>query len=211
MAIELDELLSNCAEYAERHGKDFQWGTVALHDADTTDQRVAIAYWWDETLGKLQTMLHAKFGYEALTTHFDDEVAYCGHCGKVILTQPTSYGWLPNYMYTNGDIICRECAVENPEWWLDEPDCEYINGTKHAFLPWFVDALEQNGWKCFQPDTDGCARYETGWYEGQVDDPETVAWFLANEMPDYDHAFVITSVSQFDTHWTVYIRKRDEE
>jgi hypothetical protein len=212
MAIELHELLENCRQYAERHGLQFDYGDVAAHDADAADQMIAIGYWWDGKLGKLQAMLQRKYEDAQLTTHFEDETAMCGHCYKYVLTQPTHYGWLPNYMWLGDcELICRECALENPEWWLDDSDSEYINGTTHAFMPWFVPALEKNGWTCFQPDTDGCAHYETGWYDGQVDDPVKVAAYLGKELPNHDHAFVITSVGQFDTHWTVYVRRRDEE
>jgi hypothetical protein len=56
-------------------------------------------------------MVLEKLGY---AVEWSDEWFTCD-CGKAIRTQPDSYCWQPSYKEKHGEILCKECALEDNE------------------------------------------------------------------------------------------------
>lgn len=204
------EILSNIGNWAEENVNTWvQWGEVQISDADTTDQLIILADWNEPDLAKIARMLEEKYEDNEVTVQYDDEWVACSECGKFCRTNPTHYGWLPNYVNVEyHGVVCRTCVEEDPDYVLDK-DAGYVDATNKALLPWCQPLLEKNGWTCFEPE-DGCARYESGWFPGQTDDPKQIAEYLAEHLPKHNHVFVITSTGQFDIHWTVYVKPMEE-
>jgi len=70
---------------------------------------------------------------------WEDEVSFCGDCGKMIETQPDSYFWKPNYIELDGDYICLECVDEDvyiERWLLDSDSIHYQSIRKINFESW---------------------------------------------------------------------------
>src|SRR5512138_3285342 len=44
---------------------------------------------------------------------FSDEYTICSECGNVIRTSSTCYGWFPNYLEFECDIICNDCIDDS--------------------------------------------------------------------------------------------------
>lgn len=199
-----DDLMRHYAEKDDNASKgEFDYGTY--QDADGGND-VVIADWWDAKFKRLAKFLQDNYRDVAMV--WSDTNVTCDTCGKVINTNPTHYGWLPNYIYLEGDgCHCQDCVLNAPTDFIDDA----TNSTKTALLPWMVSALTARGWVCFEPETHGCARYETGLRAGQNDDPKAVKAYMQSNLPGHDVVFVITDSGQFDINWTAYVKKREED
>lgn len=203
-----EQILDDALNWAEEHGLNIYMYDYNSSDGKTTDQRVLSGDWHDKSCGRIGRLVEKLFTTDEIECRFYDEITTCSECGKAVVTQPSHYGWIPNFIRTEYDIICRDCVEESPEFILDDAEEIWINVSDKAVYPWFVPFLKPAGWACLETDT-GCATYETGWHPGQDDDPEKVLEWIQENLPDYDCIFAITSVGQFDTHWTAYIKKRE--
>lgn len=170
-------------EYAEGQGYDQpQTGVLTAnwndHDGCRCMSRIA--------------KLAESAGYEC---EWSDEWTACSDCGKLLRTQPDSYGWRPQYADGEGEILCRECADPHNE-------IRACIGNAHKSLPdWIVP--EEYGYHAINRDG-----FETGMHPGQNDRPESVAERLeAAGVKRY--LFSVSGVGQFDVSWNVYVRTRD--
>lgn len=104
-------------------------------------------------------------GYDPDEFGFSDEYTTCSDCGKIIRTSPDCYQWEPDYIITDGEILCCECVKSEGESLLDE----YINNTHKALPDILESAAKESGW--FKLPIE----YENGWHPGQDDDPKKIA------------------------------------
>lgn len=191
--------------YAEKDDNasngDFDYGT--FQEADGGND-VVIADWWKPKFERLHKYLDAN--YPDAEKVWSDTNDRCDDCGKYINTNPTHYGWLPNYVHaSDGGRVCQACALNAPTEFIEA----YTNSNSKAFMPWFVGVLEERGWKCIELDTNGCMRFETGFHLGQTDDPKVVAKTIEEQLPGHDYVFVVTGTGQFDMSWTAYIKPKE--
>jgi len=182
---------------------EFNWGRYQEADGG---ELVVVANWNKPEFNRLGRFLRRN--YPAVRRTFYDEIEGCCDCGAFVNTSPTGWGWQPNYIYIPGEGAgCYKCAHSSRGGIIDA----YKNDPAKAVWGWFAPVLVAEGWTCMERDTNGCVRYETGFHAGQNDDPKVEAETLRRELPAHDFLFVITDSGQFDTNWTVYIRKREEE
>jgi len=128
---------------------------------------------------------------------WSDEVTTCGDCGRLIKTEPDSYGWQPEFVVGDGDITCTDC--------LDP--AEYLRG--------LADGQGFNSIASIDPTDHGYVRlnedsYETGFHPGQTDDPKKVAKELVAK--GYRRfIFHKDEQSQFYCKWSVYVPADEPE
>ena len=125
-----------------------------------------------------------------------DEWQECMECYKAVRTEPDSYSWTPQYVFTDiGDFICSRCAT------FDDIAETAINNPEYA-VPTFID-LEDEGF------TQLNGHFESGWFEGQNDNPKEL---IKSSLTDgYDEiAFSINSVGQFDVRFNMFGRKYED-
>ena len=125
---------------------------------------------------------------------YADEWASCGECRQVVRTSPTHWGWTPDYYSSHGELICRECMLEDKETYI-----EYLkNNPRKANTMLHPEHLKELGFKKFN------GTFVTGFHEGQNDSPEEMFEALKDE---YDEViFHIDASGQFDTEWEVWVR-----
>lgn len=209
LELSAEDILSNIERWSGEYSNSYvEYGRVNYEDADSTDQLIILAYWHDDPLAKIGKMLQAKFEDAEVTVQFNDEWVCCSECGVWCRTTPTHYGWQPNYVTTTGDIVCRSCVEADPDYVLGV-DHGFVDETNKALPSWGQALAENDGWTCFEPE-EGCAHYENGWYPGQTDTPEKIVEYLAETLPNHHHLFVLTSVGQFDVHWTVLVKPMED-
>ena len=132
-----------------------------------------------------------KAGY---SIEWEDEWSTCSECGKALRTRPDSYGWRPQYVITEGEILCRECITPHEEI------RRCIGDANASLADWIVP--EEYGYHAV---VDG---FETGLHPGQNDQPKAVAEKLrAAGIKRF--LFAVTGQGQFDVSWNVYVRARD--
>ena len=115
----LDEIQLHYNGYAERGYPDPECGVIA------TGNWNEITEWRDGEL-KVLSDVPARIGrlFEKLCieTEWLDEWTDCSHCGKLVRTQPDSWGWKPSYTIGDGELWCHEC--EPPSETNDESNDE---------------------------------------------------------------------------------------
>ena len=130
---------------------------------------------------------------------FSDKYTTCGECYGVIRTNPTHYGWTPDYWQSECDITCGDCvrsdyADEYIEWLVEQAaegvavGCHLLNPSDYAFSV----VAEQ---------------LENGLHHGQADDPRTIAaWGNESGLQ------IVFSVrpSQFDISFDVWARNAED-
>jgi hypothetical protein len=138
-----------------------------------------------------------------------DEVDGCIECNKVV---HLFHGHWPEYIrtgyYETGDFLaclCRDCVDKMDEDELENLAQEYNDNENAAMPAWMQDKIKSLGFHCLE---DECTIYETGFHPGQNDNPAQIAKWMHENLPDHDFIFVITGGGQFDTYWTVYVRKQ---
>lgn len=151
-----------------------------------------------ETISDLPNRILNLFEKMGIECEWSDEWATCS-CGKLIRTQPDSYGWTRSYSVYDGEYACIECLKEDPEGYLgnleDNPDM--ANTIKD------IDPADY-GYIKVNEDS-----YASGWHPGQNADPHKVAKELrAKGISRF--LFHIDDVGQFDTHWSVYVHSEEE-
>lgn len=120
---------------------------------------------WNEFSGRATDLLE-KAGYDI---QWEDEWTTCSNCGRLLQTSPDSYGWQPNYIMTDCEILCFECAD----------------------IPEYLRSIEDNPDHCcfrvIDPEEYGYVRisepfeFENGWHHGQNDNPHEILKRLHEE------------------------------
>ncbi len=137
-------------------------------------------------------------GMEKDAWGFDDEYSTCNNCYKIIRTSPTHYGWMPNFIYFDHELICGECIREDSSEYL-----EYIlNNPEKANTILDPEVLEKEGYKKHNGE------YESGLHIGMDDDPKKV---FAKLKDKYNVIFHLYETSQFYITWHVYTKEKEEE
>ena len=137
---------------------------------------------------------------------WEDEWIGCHDCGKAIRCIGDSYGWVNSITWVSDcEFVCPECWEDN----IEDIISHYANNTNQALHPGIFPLLEKAGFICYSPD-ELCARFESGMYPGQTDEPAKVAEKIEGELPDHDYIFMIESAGQFDLLWTVFLRRKEK-
>ncbi len=212
-----DDLLHRICRWLEKRDPNYTCGELQEHDADFIGQKIILADWNNmfnyENLGKKehnwkQVNRLADFIEKKCNalTGFNDEYTSCYGCNKIISTSPGYYGDQKNFVFTEYEILCRECVLTDPESIIDA----FKNDPRKALPNWFYPEIEKAGFVCYSPD-EYCQKFETGLHIGQDDDPKAIAKNIENELLGYDYLFKINDIGQFDINWSIFIRKNEEE
>jgi hypothetical protein len=163
--------------------------------------------YWDREQNKYITTndsperLSKLFEKLGCTIEWEDEWEVCESCENAFRIAPDSYCWT-RYGYVDENFcMCGDCIKENPEQYLDSLE----NNPEKANT---ILDLEDHGYVCLTWNKDGIPeRYENGLYGGQCADPHVIAKSLNERKVRY--IFSIESTGQFDTDFTVWIRRED--
>jgi hypothetical protein len=162
-------------------------------NADASGDKGVLSANWNHVSRETQNLLE-RAGY---SLDWCDAVCGCSGCYKAIQTQPSHYGWKPEYVALDGEILCEECVKEDPSSILDE----YRGNPAKALTLDGID-LADHGYARVEQD------FENGFHRGQDDDPKAIARALeARGIEDF--IFTVDSVGQFDMRFSVWV-KRDE-
>ncbi len=160
---------------------------------DTCGEKGILSGDWNNVSRKVQNLLE-RAGY---TLDWCDAVCSCGGCGKAIQTQPSHYGWKPEYVVRDGDTLCESCVEDDPENMLEE-----LRGNPNKALTLDSIDLNDHGYTRLERE------FEHGWHPGQDDSPKAIAASLqARGIEDF--IFSLDDVGQFDVRFSVWV-KRDE-
>lgn len=164
---------------------------------DSDKRLLFIANWNEEHLKHLEEALEHDFYQEkGIDIHWNDEWTTCSGCNKGIKTTPDHYGWLPNYIMTKYDVLCRDCVLDELQDLLFEV---YANNSETALPDWMLHAAEDKG-LLFEIQSD----FESGMHPGQTDDPQKILAKYIEENPENKYIFAITSKGQFDVNFGIY-------
>lgn len=175
---------------------------------------------WNHIPRKLYDWMEKEFDWkepQLVLLEWSDEWIRCSHCYKAVRESPTSYGWLPSYVWVSDcEILCPDC-YEDPdnEDWREEVIEHYANNPRMALPPQWDELLEDHGFECYSEDTDTCTRYQTGFHPHQTDDPKEIFKLLKEKFKSVWNrtqvVFIMRSKGQFDLDWGVYYRVREED
>jgi hypothetical protein len=131
---------------------------------------------------------------------FADEYSSCCSCGKLIKTSPSYYGNLPEYLYTDCEILCADCYTDDDIIGL------YLNDADKAVNPRQLrKSLKKHGFICYRDNL------ESGFHPGQTDNPHKISQELEAEIPGAEWIFCIDGAGQFDIHFSLWYRLEVEE
>lgn len=131
--------------------------------------------------------------YAGAELHWLDEWYRCENCYQIFRSQGDSYSWQMFGTVTEyGEVVCANCIT------FDDVEESYVNDPSKA-LTFDVD-IEAEGFVQFNKD-----RYESGWYDGQTDDPKTIL-AQAHAQGWEEGIFVVSGVGQFDVHFDLWVR-----
>lgn len=128
-----------------------------------------------------------------------DTVTACDVCHKAVRTEPTHYGWRPRYWQDDCETVCLGCIREDEEQM--EAYVESLRGSAHAADLFDMDFSARGYVKV---DWEGAH----GLHPGQAANPNKVAEYLES-LDVYDYIFQVTSIGQFDMHFTVWVLRED--
>ena len=120
------------------------------------------------------------------TWGFSDSYDVCSKCGKLIVTEPDSYSWEPDFFVNDGEIICGDDVRDDPDAYLET----LYNNPKAANTILTDSDLWNLGFELIK---DG---YESGMYN-RHDDPEEILEKAKKEHPGMTFVFSISSKGQF--------------
>lgn len=185
-------------EQRMQHIDYIQWvSEYAKAEREDTPKRGILLGNWND-FSRRATDLLGRAGY---AIEWEDEWTTCCNCGCALRTSPTSYGWQPQYIQTDGEILCLECA-DIPEYLKsieDNPDHCCFN---------VIDPEEYGYVRVSEP-----SEFESGWHYGQDDNPHDILKRLHKEGRDRI-LFRVPSTGQFDISfetWEAGPDLRDEE
>lgn len=130
-----------------------------------------------------------------------DEWYSCQECYRAVRSQADSYSWKPYWVMANGcEIICADCARQDPETYLEE----YVNNANNA-VTWLTSAeMVAAGWEQWEPGNP--QQYQNGWHPGQNDNPHDILAEVHRETNGTDVVFLLDASGQFDVHFSAWIR-----
>mgnify|MGYP000249887354 CR=1 FL=1 len=175
------------------------------------EQALIVAHWFrlDEAIGnkwKAEAIGAAMEKFDVVSA-FEDEIERCDICATAVETQPTSWSWQPNFIRDEHmELLCRNCVEAMDEEELEDVIAHFSCAVK-ALPDWMKKQLDRIGFVCLENDDMACARFESGFFPGQNDDPERVAEDLDEKLPHHEYVFVLNSVGQFDMDWSVWVRR----
>lgn len=147
----------------------------------------------DDTAPRIGKLL-AKCG---VSIEWEDEWLTCSDCGRIFRCQPDCYSWTMNGAILDGECMCADCILTDPEAVLKD-----YAGNPDKAITFDID-MESFGYAKYNDDS-----YESGYHPGQNFDPHEIAKQLRKQGIS-DFVFAIDSCGQFDLHFSVWI-KRDE-
>lgn len=200
--MENHQKITRILAWMEKKGYDVNF-YVTRCNMSPYDEPLLVAD-WNDVPQKMTDYIES-----VIDIHWSDEVARCDNCGGAILTSPCYYGDLPEWVWMDYEIFCKDCVLkdENIQKEIIET---YVNQTDKAIMPWFFDIIEKTGFVCYSPD-EYCERFETGFHPGQNDNPVDIAKDIEENLPNHDYIFKIDSAGQFDIYWSVFIKKREDQ
>lgn len=183
---------------------DLDW---QYYDNNEEGTCTLVCDWWDFPYSEYIEWLQEQVDVEC---HFEDEIDYCRECYKAVETQPSSYGWTPNFLYDDFyECVCRECIESDKDLQMEFIDLlsdHHSHERPRAILDWFRPIAEKERFKCLEDDDMACKRFESGWHPGQDDDPREVIKWMEENLPDHEFLFCVDSVGQFDIQFSVLLR-----
>lgn len=141
-----------------------------------------------------------KRGFECL---WNDEYLHDYENNRVFRCEATHYGWMPQFIcndWTNYEVIGEDDLQDIADEYINE---YLLNDPKVADHLLEHAKIRENG---FEP----LIRGENGLHAYQTDDPEKMMESAKEQYPNADFIFVIDSVGQFDTHFSLWKREREE-
>lgn len=132
---------------------------------------------------------------KAFNICFSDQYSSCSGCGKLIKTSPSYYGDLPEYLYTDCEILCSDCYTDDDviDLYLNDAD-KAVNSRQ------LKKSLEKHGFICYRDNL------ESGFHPGQTDSPHKISKELEKEIPGTEWIFCIDGAGQFDIHFSLWYR-----
>lgn len=130
---------------------------------------------------------------------YADEYTLCSDCYAVIKTSPDSYHWQPDYFVGDGYIVCNKCFNETEDYQKQYIEAR-LNNPESANQLLTDEQLEEIGFKRLNEES-----YESGLHEGMNDNPHDILEEINHLY--YDILFSIDNVSQFDSRFSVWVRK----
>lgn len=130
---------------------------------------------------------------------WSDEWVRCGDCYRAFRTQPDSYSWTMYGAYSEDgcDYYCADCLKKDPESMLED----YINEPTKCVTFLSGPELVALG---FEQEN---GIYESGWHEGQDDDPRKIYdRILKFADEDVEVVFILAEQSQFYIRFAAYVR-----
>jgi len=176
-----------------------------------TDQYQIVADSWDDVEKAEKAMMsyitdlpntyrHGDILEQAFKLRFSDEYNSCSGCGKLIKTTPSYYGDLPNYLYTDCELLCSDCYSDNDLIELK------LNNADTALNPrQLKNSLESHGFILYRDNL------ESGYHPGQTDNPQTISKQLESEHPSADWLFCIDGAGQFDIRFSAWYRESNND
>ena len=146
---------------------------------------------WNYFPSELEGILE-RYGF---AIEWDDEWSTCDGCDKAVRTSPDSYGWQPSSLVTEGAILCRDC--------LFAEDIETLENQPRRALNVYGLNPAAYGYTKLEGD------FESGWYPGQNDNPETIFTRLSPTHPRL--LFVIDTTGQFDIGFSIWEKLPEAE
>lgn len=177
---------------------DFQIGETVNGD------KVVIGDWWSldkdrnqswPIYGKVEDLLH-KLDYEC---YFDDDYILCDDCYKYVATYPGYYGDMELPTIDDNEVTCPDCTRNNPESYIDS----LVNDPDRANHLLSDEQLQEAGFKLVQ------SGFEIGLHSGQNDQPVIIFGQFNKQFDEL--LFSIDRTGQFDTHFSLWGRNKQEE
>jgi hypothetical protein len=185
-----------CEEVNEGDGPkwkiDLRW-YKEYADASECGEKGILSGNWNHVSRPVQNLLE-RAGY---TLDWCDAVCECSGCNKAIQTQPSHYGWKPQYHTDSDGIWCEGCTVDAPDALLDD-----LRGNPNKALTLNGIDLHDHGYVRVERE------FEHGWHPGQDDSPKAIAAALeARGIEDF--IFSLDDVGQFDARFSVWVKRED--
>lgn len=193
-----------------RHYMELRMFDGWANDPEEEDSPVIAGNWNDihapyvqgepsKVLNDEPSRLCAVFERMGFEIEWCDQVTDCSGCYRAIRTEPTHYGWQPDFVHGECEILCIECIKADPTDLMEEKEGNHQTAWN---LP-DIDPADHGYWRAGD-------NYESGWHPGQADHPEEIAKILKAIKVDR-FLFVIDSVGQFDVHFSVYVHESEFE
>lgn len=198
--------LARICEFAQDAGIIDGWASEYAEPGYTTPESKTILFGdWNPSCGysstKAEQARDIRPRFAALAERLGAELEwsdewYTCECSKAVRSQPDSYSWLRSYVYTEGEIMCRECALDDAASYVDD----FLLNDSSVADTFDVDLLAL-GFHCVDAG-------QSGLHPGQNDTPEQM---VAKCPTGFDYVFALDSAGQFDVGFSMWIRPQSED